>query len=78
MATAAIAATAVAAKEDFIPYIDGVATLMTKMMALKEEKMFSLRGRAIECMGHVAIAVGREKCTPHFVETMRREKEIIH
>jgi len=71
MATAAIAATAVAAEEDFIPYLDGVATLMTKMMALTEEKMFSLRGRAIECMGHVAIAVGKDNFRPHFVVTMR-------
>jgi len=71
MATAAIAATAVAAEEDFLPYLDGVAALMTKMMALKEEKMYSLRGRAIECMGHVAIAVGRDKFRPHFVEAMR-------
>jgi len=75
MATAAIAATAVAAEEDFIPYLDGVATLMTKMMALTEEKMFSLRGRAIECMGHVAIAVGREKFRPYFAETMRHACE---
>ena len=71
MATAAIAATAVAAEEDFVPYLDGVARLMTKMMALPDEKMFSLRGRAIECMGHVAIAVGKERFRPYFVDTMR-------
>ena len=71
MATAAIAATAVAAEEDFVPYLDGVATLMTKMMALTDEKMWSLKGRAIECMGHVAIAVGKEHFRPHFVKTMQ-------
>lgn len=70
MAVAALAATAVAAEEEFAPYIAGVATLMQKLMALNDEKMFSLRGRALECMGHMAIAVGREHFHPYFTSTM--------
>lgn len=70
MAVAALAATAVAAEEEFTPYVGGVATLMTKCMTLTEERLFSLRGRALECMGHMAIAVGRETFRPYFQATM--------
>lgn len=71
MAVAALAATAVAAEEEFAPYVQGVASLMSKLMVLKEEKMFSLRGRALECMGHIAIAVGKEHFRPYFSSTMQ-------
>ena len=70
MAVAALAATAVAAEEEFTPYVGGVAALMSKCMALSDENMFSLRGRALECMGHMAIAVGRETFRPYFQVTM--------
>jgi len=70
MAVAALAATAVAAEEEFTPYVGGVATLMTKCMSVTEERLFSLRGRALECMGHMAIAVGRETFRPYFQATM--------
>lgn len=70
MAVAALAATAVAAEEEFTPYVGGVAVLMTKCMALTEERLYSLRGRALECMGHMAIAVGRETFRPYFQVTM--------
>ncbi|VEU34977.1 unnamed protein product [Pseudo-nitzschia multistriata] len=70
MAVAALAATAVAAEEEFTPYVGGVATLMTKYMGLTDENLFSLRGRALECMGHMAIAVGRETFRPYFQVTM--------
>lgn len=71
MSVAALAATAVAAEDDFGPYVSGVAELMSKMMVLKEEKLFSLRGRALECMGHIAIAVGKEVFRPYFASTMQ-------
>lgn len=70
MAVAALAATAVAAEEEFTPYVGGVASLMAKCMAVTDENMFSLRGRSLECMGHMAIAVGRETFRPYFQVTM--------
>jgi len=70
MAVAALAATAVAAEEEFSPYIAGVAALMQKLMMLNDEKMYSLRGRALECMGHMAIAVGKEHFRPYFSSAM--------
>jgi hypothetical protein len=44
---------------------------MSKLMELKEEKTYSLRGRALECMGHIAIAVGKEHFRPYFGMTMQ-------
>ncbi|KAG7364468.1 heat repeat-containing protein [Nitzschia inconspicua] len=70
MAVAALAATAVAAEEEFAPYVEGVATLMIRCMSLTEERLYSLRGRALECMGHMAIAVGRDNFRPYFQVTM--------
>mmetsp|Transcript_14089 Transcript_14089/g.28734 ORF Transcript_14089/g.28734 Transcript_14089/m.28734 type:complete len:1075 (+) Transcript_14089:116-3340(+) len=71
MTVAALAATAVAAEEEFAPYVPGVANLMAKLMQLKDEKTFSLRGRALECMGHIAIAVGKDTFRPYFQSTMQ-------
>ena len=71
MAVAALAATAVAAEEEFGPYVQGVANLMTKLMVLEDPNLFSLRGRALECMGHMAIAVGRDTFRPFFPATMQ-------
>jgi len=71
MAVAALAATAVAAEEEFTPYVGGVAALMTKLMLLQEERLYSLRGRALECMGHIAIAVGKQTFRPYFTGTMQ-------
>lgn len=71
MAVAALAATAVAAEAEFTPYIAGTATLMNKLMALQEERLYSLRGRALECMGHMAIAVGKQAFRPYFTATMQ-------
>jgi hypothetical protein len=70
MTVAALAATAVAAEEEFAPYVGGVATLMAKLMTITDEKIFSLRGRALECMGHMAIAVGKDSFRPYFASTM--------
>jgi hypothetical protein len=71
MTVAALAATAVAAEAEFAPYVQGVAALMMKLMTLHELSQFSLRGRALECMGHIAIAVGRDHFRPYFATTMQ-------
>jgi importin-4 len=71
MAIAAMAATAVAAEQEFIPYLSNVAQLLLPFLLLPNEKQFGLRGRALECMGHMAIAVGREAFRPYFETTMQ-------
>jgi hypothetical protein len=78
MAVAAMAATAVAAEEEFTPYVTGVAALMEKLMVLHEERLYSLRGRALECMGHMAIAVGRDTFRPYFRATMQCAHAGLH
>jgi len=70
MAVAALAATAVAAEEEFSPYVSGVANIMTKLMSLTDPNMYTLRGRSLECMGHVAIAVGKEIFREYFEVSM--------
>ncbi|GKY94826.1 hypothetical protein MPSEU_000447800 [Mayamaea pseudoterrestris] len=71
MTVAALAATAVAAEEEFAPYVQGVANLMTTLMQITDSNLHSLRGRALECMGHMAIAVGRDHFRPYFTPTMQ-------
>ncbi|CAM9255040.1 unnamed protein product [Laminaria digitata] len=61
----AIAATAVSAGESFLPYMAATCSMLGPLMTLQEEKMLNLRGRALECMGHVAIAVGKEHFKPY-------------
>uniref|UniRef100_A0A7S1BKP6 Importin N-terminal domain-containing protein n=2 Tax=Corethron hystrix TaxID=216773 RepID=A0A7S1BKP6_9STRA len=70
MSVAALAATAVAAEAEFTPYVPGVAAMLEKMMSTKDEKLIGLRGRSLECMGHIAIAVEKEVFRPYFVGTM--------
>jgi HEAT repeat protein len=71
MAVAAMAATAVAAEEEFAPFLPAVAQIMSQLMVLEDEKFYTLRGRALECMGHMAIAVGKENFRPYFAATMK-------
>jgi hypothetical protein len=71
MAVAALAATAVAAEEEFAPFVPGVASLVSNLITVQDPNLFSLRGRALECMGHMAIAVGRDTFRPYFPATMK-------
>eukprot|EP01039_Chlorochromonas_danica_P008516 gene8516-9389_t len=66
MALSALAATAVAAEADFIPFTHTVCTILQPMLFLTEPKHFALRGRAIECWGHIAVGVGRDHFAPYF------------
>jgi len=70
MSVAALAATAVAAETEFTPYVPGVVAVLEKLMQSKDEKLVGLRGRALECMGHIAIAVERDAFRPYFAGTM--------
>ena len=38
---------------------------------ISDEKLFSLRGRALECMGYLAIAVGKDNFRPYFTQSMQ-------
>ena len=71
MSVAAIASTAVAAEKEFIPYLPGVAGIMSKLMNNNDESQYALKGRAMECMGHMAVAVDKDAFRPYFEATMQ-------
>jgi hypothetical protein len=53
---------------------------MTNLMQLQDPTLLSLRGRDLECMGHMAIAVGRDTFgrdtfRPYFPQTMQSAME---
>mmetsp|Transcript_20737 Transcript_20737/g.26835 ORF Transcript_20737/g.26835 Transcript_20737/m.26835 type:complete len:1175 (-) Transcript_20737:204-3728(-) len=61
MAAAAIGAAAVAASENFLPYLDRAGDTLATMCDLTDEIAWELRGRSLETLGHIALAVGSEK-----------------
>lgn len=80
MSVAALSAVAVASEEEFIPYLQGVCERMNTLINIPIQPQTtgptntaghnSLRGRALECFGHIAIAVGKEAFTPYFSDVM--------
>ncbi|CAE7647513.1 kap123, partial [Symbiodinium microadriaticum] len=65
MAMAAIAATAVASEDGFIPYTEATVDILKEIIFISEPELFNLRGRALECLGHVAVAVGHDHFMPY-------------
>lgn len=78
MSVAALSAVAVAAEEEFVPYLQHTANLLLQVIHISIVDLNdnnasgsnSLRGRALECFGHVAIAVGKQHIQPYFAEIM--------
>jgi hypothetical protein len=66
MALSAIAATAVAAEKEFLPFTDTVCSFLAPLMLLQEDKEMSLRGRALECLGHIAVAIDKDHFAKFF------------
>jgi len=71
MALTAIAATAVAAEKEFLPFVDTICGLLQPLMFLMEEKEAALRGRSMECLGHIAVAIEREHFSKYFAMGMQ-------
>lgn len=61
MAAAAVGSAAVAAGDNFAPYLDTAVGSLLPMIDLTEERAWELRGRALEALGHVALAVGPDR-----------------
>ncbi len=70
MTVAAIAATAIAAEKDFKPYVVMVYRYIGQLLTITAEPMLGLRGRALECMGHIAIAVEADAFAPYVEASM--------
>lgn len=60
MSLAAIASLAVAAEEDFLPYTPAICQVLDGLIFNTDESFFRIRGRALECLGHIALAIGRD------------------
>eukprot|EP01138_Halocafeteria_seosinensis_P010729 gb/GECG01010957.1/.p1 GENE.gb/GECG01010957.1/~~gb/GECG01010957.1/.p1 ORF type:complete len:1106 (+),score=151.79 gb/GECG01010957.1/:1-3318(+) len=59
-AISALASVAIAAKEDFQPYFHHVLPRIIEYIQDTDEANSSLRAKAIDCLGHVCAAVGKE------------------
>jgi len=71
MAVAALAAVAVAAEERFIPYASTVMQLLDAPLKATAEENYTLRGRCLECVGHIALGIKREAFAPYLDMCMR-------
>eukprot|EP00640_Fibrocapsa_japonica_P000545 CAMPEP_0113942732 /NCGR_PEP_ID=MMETSP1339-20121228/8362_1 /TAXON_ID=94617 /ORGANISM="Fibrocapsa japonica" /LENGTH=1186 /DNA_ID=CAMNT_0000947279 /DNA_START=128 /DNA_END=3688 /DNA_ORIENTATION=- /assembly_acc=CAM_ASM_000762 len=70
MVLSAIAATSVGAEDKFLPYLQGVCALLQTLLFASEENLLGLRGRALECMGHFAVAVKKDHFAPYIQHCM--------
>lgn len=71
MALSAIAATAIAAEHDFLPYTEGVCGYLNQLLFVTEPTAFTIRGKALDCLGHIAIAIGDKDFAPYYEMGMR-------
>jgi len=78
MAFSALASTAAAAEGTFAPYAHDVVGVLAVPLQLSEERYFTLRGRALECLGHVAIAVGKDGFAPYLPLGMASAEQSLH
>eukprot|EP01027_Heterolobosea_sp_BB2_P019008 GEZU01026710.1.p1 GENE.GEZU01026710.1~~GEZU01026710.1.p1 ORF type:complete len:1040 (+),score=368.13 GEZU01026710.1:323-3442(+) len=65
IAVSAISSTATAAGAEFKPYFENVLGMMKVLMTQTGDAELILRARATECVGLVALAVGREAFQPY-------------
>jgi len=77
MALTAIAATAVASEKDFLPYSEVICQILGELIFNTEPDLFAIRGRALECLGHVAVALGREHFSRYFEAGMRSAMQAV-
>ena len=66
MALSALAASSVAAELDFLPYAESCCKIIAPLMFETDMNMFSLRGRALECWGHIGLAIGKDNFHRYF------------
>lgn len=77
MALTAISSTAAAAEKDFLPYTPVTCNILSHLIFATEPAKFAIRGRALECLGHVAVAIGREHFAQYFDIGMRSAMQAL-
>ncbi len=70
-AIGAIAATAVGAEDAFTPYLHQIAPLMAQILPVTDERLLRMKGRAMDCMGRMATAVGQQHFAPYLDVSMQ-------
>lgn len=70
MALDAVGSIAIGAKEAFLPYFASVAELIQPFWSIVDPKFFYLRGAAIECLGYLATALGKDAFRPYLAPSM--------
>jgi len=71
MALTAIAASAVAAEHFFLPYTESICNILGQLIFNTDPAMYQIRGRALECLGHIAVAIGGEHFARYFEQGMQ-------
>ena len=70
-AIGAIAATAMGAEDAFTPYLHQIAPLMAQILPVTDERLLRMKGRAMDCMGRMATAVGQQHFAPYMETSMQ-------
>ncbi|KAF1332198.1 Importin-like protein, partial [Globisporangium splendens] len=70
MSLDALGSIAIGAKEAFLPYFTTVVDLIQPFWNITDPKYFFLRGAAIECLGYLATALGKDAFRPYFAPSM--------
>ncbi|KAL0483879.1 importin-beta [Acrasis kona] len=73
----AISAVAGAAQKSFLPYAQTVLYMMNQIMSSPHDNLITLKGKAIECVGIVATAIGKEHFAPFFDPFMQHAIHIM-
>lgn len=66
MAISAISSVASVSLQKFAPYWAVVTRMMEQLMHVTQPEMLSLRARALDCVGVIALSVGKETFGPYF------------
>lgn len=75
LAIHAISAVASVTLDKFIPYWSVVTKMMEQLMDITQPELLSLRARALDCVGVIAMSVGKDVFAPFFPYFMNKALE---
>jgi hypothetical protein len=58
-------------------YVQSICQFLNPLLFTTEPKLLDVRGRALECLGHVGIAIGKANFTPYFALGMQSSMQAI-
>ena len=77
MAIGAISASATGAEEKFLPYVSTIAPLMMMILPQTDEKIWGLKGRAMDCVARMALAVGKDHFRPYITPALQAAAQCL-